>query len=59
MTAYIYEGCVQLAGGEVLSSQCNEERCQECPQLELPPGEEADRNGPLAGYHCECGCHSQ
>jgi hypothetical protein len=49
-----YEGHVRYADGSVISLQCHEDRCLECPD-EVPDGQESD-NGPLDGYNCEHGC---
>lgn len=50
-----YEGYVKYPGGEVISAQCEEGRCDECPD-DTPDGEECDGGGPLDGYYCEHGC---
>jgi hypothetical protein len=57
-TELSYEGYVKYADGSVISVQCAEGRCLECPD-ELPDGE---MNGSSAepvlgdGYYCEHGC---
>jgi hypothetical protein len=53
----MYEDYVKFSGGEVLSTQCNEDRHGECPQgpddeeTGVPPGDPV-----LDGYYCECDC---
>lgn len=56
MSAGAYEGYVKRADGSVISAQCDEDRCEDCPP-DVPEEEMTERNGPLEGYHCECGHH--
>jgi hypothetical protein len=49
-----YEGSVKFAAGEVISLQCFEGRCGECPDYH--DSESADRPPTLEGYYCEHGC---
>jgi hypothetical protein len=55
MTGKTYEGFVRLADDTVISAQCSEGRCGECPD-DTPDGEEGPGGGPLAGYYCEHNC---
>jgi hypothetical protein len=48
-----FEGFVKFAAGEVISIQCFEGRCRECPD-EAPFGEAGE--GVLNGLDCEHGC---
>lgn len=49
-----YKGYVKYADDSVISIQCFEDRCTECPD-EVPDGEGGGR-GVLDGYNCEHGC---
>jgi hypothetical protein len=51
------EGFVQFASGEVISLQCAEGRCSQCPDETGPEGPADDSPGPLDhGLYCEHGC---
>jgi hypothetical protein len=50
----VYEGHVRRADGSVVSLQCHEDHCPECPDQE-PDDQETD-TGPLDGRNCEHGC---
>jgi hypothetical protein len=49
-----YEGHARFADGTMISLQCHEGRCGECPD-ETPDGQ-AGSSGALDGYPCEHGC---
>ncbi len=49
-----YEGYVRFADGTVVSLQCYEGRCRECPDGN-PAGDECEGTGPLEGWYCERG----
>lgn len=53
-----YEGLVRNADGSVISLQCSEGRCDECPDRsqDRPTRGRCGGNGPLEGYYCEHGC---
>jgi hypothetical protein len=46
-----YEGFVKYADDSVVSLQCFELRCDECPDTETTS------DGVLDGYNCECPHH--
>ncbi len=54
-----YEGHVRYADSSIVSLQCFEDRHQECPQVALTQQADDFGAGPLEGFHCECGCHSE
>lgn len=53
-----YEGLVKFADGSVISIQCFDGRCGECPDVvHTPDGDVNDGAGPtLDGKYCEHGC---
>lgn len=46
-----YEGFIKAADGSIISIQCSEGRCAECPDTST-----ADDSRQLNGYACEHGC---
>jgi hypothetical protein len=51
-----YEGYIRYADDSIISLQCHENRCGECPD-NTPEGTETDGGGPLEGYYCEHSCN--
>jgi hypothetical protein len=52
-----YEGFVEFADATLISVQCFEGRCSQCPDGHDP--ESASRPPTLAGYYCTHGCNGE
>lgn len=54
---YEYEGHVVYADGSLVSLQCYDGDCHQCPDTGASDAEPTDDPGPLDGYYCEHGCN--